>query len=370
MQNIRKGIIFLMLLTSFISHAQNSEIIKNYISKYKDLAIKEMKRTGVPASITLAQGIEESGAGTSELVLASNNHFGIKCKSNWKGESVKHDDDFPQECFRKYPSSEDSYKDHSDFLKANQRYASLFTLDPEDYEGWAIGLKKAGYATEQKYAEALIRLINDYHLQDYTLIALGKKPDNSESAEKVPEDSHTDAKSVVLQSKVAPATSSPKVTKKEEKEIENNQADKMNRNPLYPDGEFKINETRVVYVRKGTSFFAIANQYHIDLYKLFDYNEIPQAEETNEDQLVYLQRKHKTGNNKFHKILPGETLHDIAQLEGIRIECLMELNQLKKDMQPAIGEQLSLHSKSATMPKLAEKDNYSMAPAAKNKSTD
>jgi flagellum-specific peptidoglycan hydrolase FlgJ len=157
--------------------AQNSPDVTGYISTYKDIAIREMQRTGVPASITLAQGILESQSGNSELTQLSNNHFGIKCKKNWTGETVLHDDDQRKECFRKYSSAEDSYRDHSDFLRANDRYASLFSLDPLDYSGWAYGLKQAGYATESNYPQALVKLIEDYHLQDYSLQALGKKPD-------------------------------------------------------------------------------------------------------------------------------------------------------------------------------------------------
>src|SRR5215217_9496568 len=161
--------VFLFLLLSKIVLAQSSEIVKNYIAQYKDIAIEEMLRTGVPAAITLAQGIHETGAGQSDLVKKSNNHFGIKCKAEWQGERVTHDDDARGECFRKYADPLDSYKDHSDFLKERKHYAFLFTLDPMDYEGWAWGLKKAGYATNPKYPQILIKLINDYHLQDYTL---------------------------------------------------------------------------------------------------------------------------------------------------------------------------------------------------------
>ena len=342
----------LLLLATFTSHAQNTESITNYISTYKELAIQEMLRTGVPASITLAQGIHESGAGMSKLALASNNHFGIKCKSNWTGESVKHDDDAKKECFRKYPLAEDSYKDHSDFLKSSSRYASLFDLDPEDYTGWANGLKKAGYATNPKYPQVLIKLIEDYQLQDYTLIAMGKLPDGNRmeaietgSAEIVP---------------VGSFHAKPK---------EMNITVVETAKPVYPEGKFKINETKVIYVRKGTSFLAIAKQYDVDLSKIFEFNEIRQAEETSGDQLVYLQRKRKMGNTEFHIVLPGESLHDIAQAEGIRIESLAELNLMKEDMQPAIGEQLSLQAKSAAMPKLVLKENYSLSPAYKNKST-
>ena len=156
------------------SRAQNPEAIQNYINTYKDMAIIEMQRTGVPAAIKLAQGIHETMAGTSDLVLSSNNHFGIKCKDTWKGESVVHDDDLRGECFRKYASAIESYRDHSDFLKSSSRYAFLFNLDPTDYEHWAYGLKRAGYATNPRYPQIIISLIEDYHLQDYTMIALGK----------------------------------------------------------------------------------------------------------------------------------------------------------------------------------------------------
>jgi flagellum-specific peptidoglycan hydrolase FlgJ len=150
--------------------------VEEYIEQFKDIAISEMKRSGVPASITLAQGILESESGNSELVKRSNNHFGIKCKSNWNGESVTHDDDATGECFRAYTSAGESYRDHSDFLKVNKRYSTLFNLDPEDYEGWARGLKKAGYATNPRYPELLIKYIEQYNLQQYSLAALIELP--------------------------------------------------------------------------------------------------------------------------------------------------------------------------------------------------
>ena len=344
MRNFRNYILFFLLLASLSSVAQNPELVRNYISTYKDIAIIEMQRTGVPASITLAQGIHESTAGTSTLVMQSNNHFGIKCKANWAGESVKHDDDARGECFRKYPSSGDSYKDHSDFLKNSKRYASLFTLDVTDYEGWANGLKKAGYATNPKYPVVLIKLIEDYQLQDYTLIALGKTPVNNNVMVNQPDEKDIQAIAVVT-----PAIKTEQVATV--KEIER---------PTYPEGEFKIYETKVIYAKKGTSFLAIAKQYDIDLSRLFEFNDMPKMEAMDKDQLIYLQRKRKTGNNDFHIVQPGESLHDIAQLQAIRLESLIEYNWLKKDEMPAIGEQLSLKKKSATIPKLTIKTNYSI----------
>ena len=354
MQKVRKNILFFLLLTTGTSHAQDAEVIKNYINTYKDLAILEMIRTGMPASISLAQGIHESGAGTGNLVLESNNHFGIKCKLNWTGKTVKHDDDAPGECFRKYPSAEDSYKDHSDFLKNSQRYAFLFTLDPEDFEGWANGLKEAGYATNPKYPQALIKLIEDYHLQDYTLLALGKISDGERSS--------------VLETDKKPTASSASFSSYAN--TESLKTEKIaTKQPIYPDSEFKINETRVVYIKSGTSFLAIAQQYDIDLSRIFEFNEIAQTEVATKDQLIYLQRKRKTGTNKLHTVMAGETLHDIAQIEAIRLESLLELNWLGEDMQPAIGEQLSLQGKSGTKPKLALKENYSIFPATNNRHT-
>ena len=166
------------------SFAQQDPVVIEYINNYKDLAIEEMQRTGIPASIKLAQGIHETSAGTSDLVRRSNNHFGLKCKSEWTGMTVKHTDDAPNECFRKYESSKDSYKDQSNYLKKSPRYASLFDLDPTDYKAWAFGLKKAGYATNPKYSQVLIKLIEEYDLQDYTMIALGKLKSGQETLAK------------------------------------------------------------------------------------------------------------------------------------------------------------------------------------------
>lgn len=342
MQKLRPLVLLLLLTTTGISsYAQKNQVIQDYINNYKDLAIAEMQRTGVPASIKLAQGIHETMAGTSKLVLKSNNHFGIKCKSNWTGESVSHDDDARGECFRKYPSAGDSYRDHSDFLKNSQRYASLFALDPTDYEGWAHGLKKAGYATNPRYPAVIIKLVEEYNLQDYTLIAMGKQAPGREEVVTTVVPQPTDA--VVL---AVNPTAEPAVEK-----------------PAYPAGEFQINETKVVFVTKGTSYLSIAQQYHVSLARLFEFNEMPEAETAVADQLVYLQRKRKTGKSDFHTVKPGETLRDIAQSEGIRLEMLLEYNFLEGDMQPAVGEQLSLKGKSTGKPRLTLKDNYSITPA-------
>lgn len=332
---------FFLLFAGLNSYGQQSEAVREYIDQYKDLAIAEMQRTGVPAAIKLAQGIHESSAGLSRLAIKANNHFGIKCKADWQGPSISHDDDARGECFRKYLSAEDSYKDHSNFLKKSSRYSSLFELDPTDYEGWANGLKKAGYATNPRYPQVIIKLIEDYQLQDYTMIAMGKMPSKDQpvvQTEKAPED-------VVA----VPASKIEPPVKREQ--------------PSYPEGVFKINETKVLFVKTGISWLSIAQQYDISLARLFDFNDMAESETAEKDQLIYLMRKRRTGNTDFHIVQPGETLHDIAQQEAIRLEALLEYNFLSYDMQPAIGEKLSLRGKSAVMPKLVLKENLSLKPA-------
>lgn len=315
-------------------------VIVDYINNYKDLAIAEMQRTGIPASIKLAQGIHETSAGTSDLVKRSNNHFGLKCKAEWTGMTVKHTDDAPNECFRKYESSKDSYKDQSNYLKKSPRYASLFDLDPTDYKAWAFGLKKAGYATNPRYSHVLIKLIEDYDLQDYTMIALGKLKEGQETIAKA--DKSAGKKSeIIIAEKPVVMPSEPVIIVQ------------SNKQPDYPEGEFKINETKVIYAKKGTSYLSIAEKYAIPLARIFEFNEMKVQEFVEKDQLIYIMRKRKTGLNEQHIVRPGETLADIAQAEALRIESLLEYNFLQPKMQPAVGSVLYLRSKAPGMPALA-----------------
>ncbi|MET0465892.1 MAG: glucosaminidase domain-containing protein [Chitinophagaceae bacterium] len=342
MKKIQAFLVIVLLAASVGLHAQDAGIIEEYIEKYKELAIAEMQRTGVPASIKLAQGIHETMAGTSVLVQKSNNHFGIKCKSNWAGESVSHDDDARGECFRKYPAAEDSYKDHSNFLKNNQRYAGLFQLDPLDYEGWANGLKKAGYATNPKYPVIIIRLIETYNLQDYSMIALGKmeRPAIAATSGKTTDSTATGGGNT--------AQPTPDAEEPAEGELA----------PVsYPAGEFRINDTRVIYGAKGTPMLVIAQQYNVPLSRLFEFNEMTQVETLPSDQLVYIQRKRSKGQNEFHVVKAGETLRDISQTEAIRLEFLLEYNQLKEHMRPAAGEKLYLRGPAPAVPKLAKRES-------------
>lgn len=327
---------FVLLLPGALA-AQKPEVIQYYINTYKQLAMQEMVRTGVPASITLAQGIHETEAGQSELVLKSNNHFGIKCKTGWQGDKVYHDDDARGECFRSYTKPEESYADHSDFLKNGARYAFLFQLDPTDYKSWAYGLKKAGYATNIKYSEILIRLIETYNLQQYTLIAMGKL---------APSDEVWAGTKTSIPVVIAPAL--PAAMETSVKQAEEISAPVVS----YPSGEFRINETRVLYARAGTSLLSIAQQFDIPLSRLLDFNELEDEEVLVKDQLIFLQRKRKKGNSEFHIVQKGESVYAIAQAEGIRLESLLELNKLEKGQQPAAGEKIYLQQTAASSPQL------------------
>jgi LysM repeat protein len=335
----------LVVISIFAVHGlqaqRNSDVI-DYINTYKEIAIREMQRSGIPASITLAQGIHESMAGKSDLVQRSNNHFGIKCQAQWKGEKVYHDDDARGECFRSYPKAEESYVDHSDFLRKGSRYAFLFEFEPTEYSQWAYGLKKAGYATNPKYPQILIKYIEDYNLQQYTLIAMGKLSPKDEILA-------GSGKPVSISTGVAireinfPSAAKPVVD--------------------YPIGEFRINNTKVTFVKAGTSLLGIAKQYDISLKHLLDFNEMEEEEGDilTHDQLVFLQRKRRSGEAEFHEVKPGETLYDICQSEGIRLESLIGYNHLQDQPEPAVGEKLYLQSKAPERPKLA-KDVVSEAP--------
>ncbi len=351
----RLVLIALLLLISFTGFAQGRAAIEAYIQNYRHLAIEEMKRTGVPAAIKLAQGIHETTAGTSNLVLRSNNHFGIKCKSNWTGESVSHTDDAPDECFRKYPSADQSYRDHSDFLKNSQRYAALFKLKPEDYKGWAHGLKKAGYATNPKYPALIIKLIEEYGLQEYTLMALGKK--EIPYAEWATQKTEQSISNPVNPGTVSAVTAAVIVVENNEGDSQQNDSPTQEnrherKRPTYAKGEFKINDTRVIYAPEGTSMLGIAMKYDIALKRLYDFNDMKEQDILKEGQLIFLQRKRRVGDGEYHTVQTGETLYEIAQQRGIRMEALLEYNHLMEHMRPAAGSHLNLRKKASGPPAL------------------
>jgi LysM repeat protein len=324
-----------------------------YIETYATLAIKEMARTGFPASIKIAQGILETDAGRSMLVQKSNNHFGLKCKSNWTGEKVYHDDDEQGECFRKYPGAYESYLDHSDYLKSQTRYAFLFGYDPNDYDSWAWGLKKAGYATNPIYAQTLIKNIEKYNLNELNSI----KQDSDSS--------NLTAYFYALENNliVQPIAKLEQSNNKTE-EIKNvsfgRQSDENyritnNKSQNYPTGTFKINGLKVIYANKGTSLLAIAKKHHLQLSGILSWNELRSENAIlDEDQLIYLQKKKKTGKENFYIVQSHENMRDISQKTGIQLSSIMSLNRLKQGMTPATGEKISLKKPVKERPDLAK----------------
>ncbi|GAB4094403.1 glucosaminidase domain-containing protein [Flaviaesturariibacter terrae] len=339
---VKLSLSLLVLLVSASAFGQNSLAVRQYIERFRDIAIAEELRTGVPAAITLAQGIHESSAGKSDLVTRSNNHFGIKCKTEWTGARVYHDDDARGECFRSYDAPEQSYRDHSDFLKNRSPYAALFRLDPTDFEGWAYGLKRAGYATNPKYPQILIKLIRDYNLQDYTLMALGRKP--KPDADMAVRSNNGDAQYA------AQVTSEPTVAPAK--------ADR------YPAGIFRINETPVIHVPKGTSFVAFAQQQGIALTTLFDFNDMKPQDVADRDLLMFLQRKKRAGASDLHVAQEGETLWEVAQSEGVQVSALLDYNGLGYNRSFVAGELIALSGKASRPEFTTPAKSTSAAPAA------
>jgi LysM repeat protein len=305
-------IILFFSLVCFFESSGQSMTAQEYIQEYKDLAIREMKRMGVPAAITLAQGLLETQNGNSDLLKGSNNHFGIKCKSSWAAETVSHDDDAPGECFRKYKSAEDSYRDHSNFLRGNDRYDFLFQLNPADYKAWAYGLSKAGYATNPNYPEILIKKIEDNNLEQYTMVAINDVP-------------HFDASKY----KDDPETA----VSKSDLDLDSNLTAPIN---------LTINGSKALYVPKGTSLLAIATENNINLDKLLIINDLGKDGILDKNQYVFLEKKKKEGKNDFCIASPNETLYDISQKYGVILQDLYTYNQLTPDDYIVAGKKIFL----------------------------
>lgn len=317
------------LIGFFCCNAQNEKTVA-YINQYKEIAMQEMSRSGVPASITLAQAVLESQSGESILVKKSNNHFGIKCKVEWTGAKVYHNDDAKGECFRAYASAEKSFQDHSDFLKTRPHYAFLFYLSPMDYESWAYGLKKAGYATAPTYPQKLIKVITDYNLNQYNIIAIAKAKEQAPVTQ--------DVKIIVPASKpintnitaIAQPDAAESTDDREEipsKIVATKKNIVASNNPSpYPSGIFLNNELKVIYASKGTSLLALANEYHITLSKLLSFNDMDEIDILAANQLIYLERKQKKGITDFYISKPGESIYNIAQITGVRIENILQYN--------------------------------------------
>ncbi|MDE1193252.1 MAG: glucosaminidase domain-containing protein [Arachidicoccus sp.] len=341
--------LILLLLPGMLTaqaFAQTSKVM-DYISRYKNIAMSEMLRTGVPAAITLAQGILESGCGQSELARESNNHFGIKCKTEWRGPKTYHDDDSRQECFRVYQSPEDSYRDHSDFLKNRPYYTNLFSLNPLDYSAWAYGLKKDGYATERDYPTNLIRIIETYHLEDYSELALNGKYKDASSEnyalnnklDEADMNASASVKSSDVNIPVRTIAETPKMRV----------AQTMVALPAYPASPFFINNTKVVYAPKGASLLALASKYKVDYNKLLKLNDMKDVNILPEAKIVYLQKKSDKGDKKFYIASYGETLKDVSDKEAVELKKLVEYNHIAPHEKLEEGQKVILRKDNASI---------------------
>lgn len=305
-------IVFVYSLLNGIGLRAQSYSRANYIEKYSDLAIKEMKRVGIPASITLAQGILESGNGNSSLARKSNNHFGIKCHNDWDGKRVYHDDDKKGECFRKYKSVYESYIDHSDFLTGKQRYASLFNLKITDYKGWAHGLKKAGYATDPKYAKNLIQIIQENNLTSL------------------------DGGGVSVKKKEGAAP-----------QLRRNKVDNFTIDAF---GSHKLevnNGIKYVSVQENDSFEDICSEFGLKDWEIYNYNDLNNRANIKEYKYLYVQPKRNKAHRKHtvHRIKDGQTLHYVSQKYGVKMSGLYRYNNLKEGDKVKEGQLIQLRKR-------------------------
>jgi len=297
----------------------------NYINNYKDLAVSEMRRTGVPASITLAQGMLESDYGRSSLARIGNNHFGIKCHSDWNGQTIRKHDDNLSECFRKYRRQEDSFYDHSDFLKSGSRYRFLFDLDPLDYKAWARGLKKAGYATNPEYATLLIRKIEENKLYDF--------------------DKGFTSSLIKPQDKV-PAIETPipsKTTNDEPARVQGETitfGDVMARAPRIQEN----NRIEYIIVKDGDTKEKLENEFQLLKWELARYNDLKDNFAPVPGQMLYLEPKRDRAETglEFHTAANGETMHLISQKYGIKLKSLLEMNNMVDGSGPVAGQKILL----------------------------
>lgn len=286
---VRSGLLTIGVLMLFVAATSTRITRTQYVKMYHKVAQEKMKEHGIPASITLAQGILESDCGNSSLAKKANNHFGIKCH-DWKGPSVRYDDDKRNECFRKYKNAGESFEDHSAFLTGRGRYESLFKLKTTDYKGWAKGLKKAGYATDPRYADRLIKIIEEEGLYKYDVKFEGKPDLNAPPG--------------------------------------------ILREVLYN------NSARYVLAKEGETLVSLAQEFGIRPWELPHYNDMPKATKLNEGDIIYIRpkRSRSTKDIKFHKVVSGETMHAISQKYAIKLSSLYWKNRMVKGNRLKAGQ--------------------------------
>lgn len=303
--------VFLIIcwLVSKATYAQSSADIRAYIARYKEAALEQERAFGIPATITLAQGILESGAGKSGLTRHANNHFGIKALGGWKGPIYQAWDDEPNKSkFRVYASASESYRDHSIFLKNNSRYRNLFSKSIYDYRGWAIGLQKAGYATAKNYASALIGFIDCYQLY---AVNGGVKLRAGKTVK------------ITRYVRQKPVFDAECQMDEEEESEEQETVNKAIQRFVV-----EINEVRCTILYPGETISSVAMRYDIPRQKLLEYNELTDENEFNEGDIVFLAKKKNkfSGAKDFYRVQKGDTLYEIAQNHGIKLAYLAKMN--------------------------------------------
>lgn len=306
---MKKGLPFLLLTfliiscktTSYTPPAQSLSR-QAYISQFAPIAVSEMNRTGIPASIKLAQGILESGDGNSTLARRGNNHFGIKCH-DWTGPRMFHDDDRRGECFRKYRTPEESFKDHSDFLTGRSRYAFLFDIEPTNYKAWAAGLKRAGYATNPAYDRLLIRIIEENQLARYDRPGVAVKNDNRVPGQVNP--ASTDAAARVIDIR---------------------------------------NHIKYIVVKEGDTFASLTRELDLMQWELPRFNETSANRELIPGEIIYLQPKRNRAESgtEIHTVEEGETMYKISQLYGVKLDRLLRMNNIFEGDEPVAGDKIWL----------------------------
>ncbi len=304
--------LFLLLYQASVAQPDTFKLTKeDYIKMYKDDAIKDMKKTGVPASITLAQGVFESESGNSDLAREAKNHFGIKCHNDWTGETFHKDDDERNECFRKYNSVLESYDDHSNFLRTRDRYAFLFQLDITDYKGWARGLKKAGYATNPEYSDKIIKIIEDFNLNE-----LDKVSDN-----------------LPLFASADNTIKTTGIT-----ETKGNESQKT----VSANNKKTVNDLKYVIAKNGASYYSIASSNKMMLWQILKYNDADKNDAPASGEIVYLEPKHSKAKEQFHIVQEGENMRYISQLYAVKMKKLYKYNHLAFDAKLQAGQKIAL----------------------------
>lgn len=337
---MKKILLSLSLGLFSLFYAQDWKTDDQYIQNFAKYAVEEMELYKIPASIKLAQGILETGGGQSRLAKQGKNHFGIKCKEDWTGKTMKHTDDAPNECFRVYDDPRQSYRDHSIFLATRKYYTGLFKLDMKDYRAWAHGLKKAGYATNPRYAYILIDRIERYRLYEFDNLKpheVGAKlaqlyPGYINPDELIVKAEPQKKNEVKPVTPIATTPSKPKTLTK--REILNSMTIQN-----HPNGGLKY-----VVLTGDVDLVSIAQKYEINESRLRSYNEL-KSNQLKKNQIIFLEYKKSSGNQEFYYAQKGDKMYDIAQKFGIKLRKLYTKNRMEEGQEPREGQKIYLQSK-------------------------